>query len=52
MTDRSNLHTIYKAMIFDEGGMPLQGITGGGDGRRVDFPLKPEMRNGVTFFIE
>lgn len=42
-----------EAMIFTEAGMPLQGITGGfEDNRRVDFPLKQEYRNGVTFYIE
>lgn len=40
-------------MIFAEDGRPLQGITGGfDDNRRVDFPLKPEMRKGVTLYAE
>ncbi|CBQ67971.1 probable AMS1-alpha-mannosidase [Sporisorium reilianum SRZ2] len=41
-----------EALIYSEDGLPLQGITGGGDKRRVDFPLKPEYRNGITFYIE
>ncbi|KAJ1028012.1 hypothetical protein NDA13_003463 [Ustilago tritici] len=42
-----------EAMIYNEDGLPLQGITGGyEDNRRVDFPLKPEYRNGVLFYIE
>lgn len=39
-------------MVFNEDGLPLQGITGGSDARRVDFPLKPEMRKGVLLYIE
>jgi alpha-mannosidase len=35
-------------MIFNDDGLPLQGITGGnGADRRVDFPLRPEMRRGT-----
>ncbi|KAJ1030129.1 hypothetical protein NDA16_001042 [Ustilago loliicola] len=42
-----------EAMIYNEDGLPLQGITGGyEDKRRVDFPLKPDYRNGVLFYIE
>ncbi|KAJ1035181.1 hypothetical protein NDA18_000777 [Ustilago nuda] len=42
-----------EAVIYNEDGLPLQGITGGyEDKRRVDFPLKPEYRNGVLFYIE
>lgn len=41
-----------EALIYSEDGLPLQGITGGYDKRRVDFPLKPEYRNGVTFYAE
>lgn len=41
-----------EALIYSEDGLPLQGITGGGDKRRVDFPLKPEYRHGITFYIE
>lgn len=41
-----------EAMIFNEGGLPLQGITGGGDGRRVDFPLKKEMRKSIVLYAE
>jgi hypothetical protein len=36
-------------MIFSDKGLPLQGMTGG---ERNDFPLKKEMREGVTLFIE
>lgn len=39
-------------MIFSEDGMPLQGITGGSDGRRVDFPLKADMRKSVLLYAE
>ncbi|SPO21157.1 probable AMS1 - alpha-mannosidase [Ustilago trichophora] len=41
-----------EALIYSEDGLPLQGITGGYDKRRVDFPLKPEYRNGITFYAE
>ncbi|EPQ26471.1 uncharacterized protein PFL1_06119 [Pseudozyma flocculosa PF-1] len=42
-----------EAMIFADDGNPLQGITGGfDDRRRVDFPLKPGMRNGVVLYAE
>lgn len=38
-----------EAMIFSEDGSPLQGITGGNDERRrVDFPLKRELRGKVV----
>lgn len=47
-----NLLHLCQAMVFNEEGLPLQGITGGGDARRVDFPLKKEMRAGVTLYIE
>lgn len=40
-------------MVWDETGLPLQGLTGGfGADRRVDFPLPKSMRNGVTLYIE
>jgi alpha-mannosidase len=42
----------HQAMIFNEDGLSLQGITGGSDARRVDFPLKKEMRSGVTLYAE
>ncbi|PWZ01460.1 putative AMS1-alpha-mannosidase [Testicularia cyperi] len=42
-----------EAMIFTEDGMPLQGISGGfEDNRRVDFPLLPQYRNGIHFYVE
>ncbi len=41
-----------EAMIFSEDGLPLQGITGAYQKRRVDFPLKEEYRHGITFYIE
>lgn len=41
-----------QAMIFDEHGLSLQGITGGFDKRRVDFPLPKSMRKGVLLYAE
>ncbi|PWN91943.1 putative AMS1-alpha-mannosidase [Acaromyces ingoldii] len=41
-----------EAMIFDEHGLSLQGITGGFDKRRVDFPLPKSMRKGVLLYAE
>lgn len=45
-----------EAMIFNEDGLPLQGITGGtAVNRRVDFPLTPAMRKlgkVTTLYIE
>lgn len=45
-----------EAMIFNDQGLPLQGLTGGGDvNRRVDFPLTTSMCKAgreTTLFIE
>lgn len=40
-------------MVFNSDGLSLQGLTGAfNHDRRVDFPIKPEMRKGVTLYIE
>ncbi|PWN26260.1 hypothetical protein BDZ90DRAFT_280786 [Jaminaea rosea] len=42
-----------EGMIFDVNGKALQGITGGGDMRRVDFPLKGSHKTKpFTLYIE